>query len=746
MKPAALFLLVLTVVLAVTGSGADVLPRIVPGQVIVRMKPLAGSAARGLGYRALAVAEDAPYEIVAPRPGQSVEEAVADLAARGDVEFAQPNYIYRGLVTTPNDTFYPSQYHLPLIKAHLAWDIGRGGATDTLAILDSGADTSHIDLGARIVFAPGIDTFDGDSIPADTAPASGHGTATAGIAAAITNNASQVAGVDWLSNLLLVRVLQGAGATGSSVNIEQGIRKAIDHKAKVISMSLGFDDAAIDPLIENALIIAENAGIIVVAAAGNSGGSPVIYPASSTRAIAVGASTSTDERSSFSTFGAASGMTGVDVVAPGSGITTLALNSGTTTLSGTSFSTPIVAAAGTLVSSLRPGITPAQFLGFLRSTAKDIGDPGWDEKTGAGRIDLQRLLAVATARLAYGDSLPTADTRTAPVIAAVGRQNRAGVLVTGTDSYIGYFQRHDSPAGTIQFYFQPDSVPTGGDTRFILTQKGNRTPSAGNIDLILRTDGKIEYRMQGLGKVISKTALVAGQWYHIALNYGIEGMGLYINGDSEIGNGLVGFPPFTDTIFLGAPFVYDSALTATGRFEGLAFGDSQLFHFPAALFARIESHIAEKNEAITALLGWKAYETETNAVLLDVYADQDSVGFDGTLLASGLANDQNESVPLSGLTIGNRYWFYIVATDQAYLEKAYAYAPAAFLVQAPAVVFAGGSAGSPDNSACLLGRVPLLSSPIRQMRELLLTTNFGRILTWLYYAFAGGQHGAMPPG
>lgn len=744
MKPVSIALLALAVLLAVTGTGADMKPHYVPGEVIVKMKHTA--SASGLGYHALALPEatGAPYEVVAPKPGQSVEEAVADLAAQGDVEFAQPNYVYHGLVTTPNDTFYPSQYHLPIVRAHLAWDIGKGAATDTLAILDSGGDTSHTDLAARIVFAPGIDIVDGDSIPADTplAPGqgvSGHGTEVAGTAAAITNNANLCAGVDWFSNLLLVRVLSGPDASGTSTQIFNGLQKAIQHKAKVINMSLGFDDAAIDPLIENALITAENANIIVVAAAGNTGGSPVIYPASSTHAIAVGSTTSADARSSFSSFGAASGLTGIDVMAPGSSIVTTGFNSTAVTVSGTSFATPIVSAAGTLVDALRPGITPAQFLSFIRSTATDIGDPGWDEKTGAGRLDLLKLMTVATSKLAYGDSLATPDTGTAPRIAAVGRQNHPGVIISSTDSMLGYFQRHDSPAGTIQFYFRPDSIPTTSDTRFILTQKGNKTPSTGNIDLILRTDGKLEYRLFNIGKLVSNTALIAGQWYHIALTYGPAGMALYIDGgDSDVGNGLVGSPPRSDTIFLGAPFSLDSALPAVGRFDALAFGSTQQISFPAALFGKIESHTSEKSEQVTALVGWKAYESETNTVKIAIYADQDSVGFDGTLLASGLDNDQNESVPLGALTIGNSYYFYMIATDQAFpLEKAYAYAAAPFRLEAPAVVFVSGSAGVPSNSSCLLGRLPCDLSWLRTVRDAMLDGALGRLVTRMYYMIAG---------
>lgn len=736
--------------LALIPMNADDVVNYVPGQVIVKRTP--GAVAQGLaafGYSTLEKVPDAGYEVVATRPGQTVEAAIAELSSRGDVVIAQPNYIYRAMAFTPNDPLFSTQYALSLINARDAWGVSRGSSSETIAIIDSGADTTHIDLvDTRFRTVAFGDIIGNDSDVADTPSGSGHGTGVAGIAAANTNNLLQVSGIDWFSNLLPIRVLSGASATGTSLDIDSGIRHAIRHRATVINLSLGFGSSSVDAIVEAALVAAAAQNIVVVAAAGNSGASPVIYPASSTNAIGVGASTSADAWATFSSFGASSGLTGVDVVAPGENILMLGLNSTTKTASGTSFSTPIVTGAAALARSARPGLTPAQFLGFLRSTATDIGEAGFDDKTGAGRIDLFRLLRVLAGRPTFGDSLAVADTSSAALAGGSGRQAQQSFLMAGPASYIGYFQKHGSGTGTIQFYWKSDSEPTS-DTRFIVTQRGNLSHSSGHIDLIYRSDKKLEYRLQDSGTLVSATPLNLGQWYHIALTYGPGGMTLAINGDSQASNAVTGGPPLADTIFFGAPFAFGSAQTAVGRLTSPVLRNSQDTLFPSALFVKVERPAttavgglgiasALTTEVGNALITWKAYQTETNGITINVYADTDQNGFNGTLLASNLANDEYESVSIASLTLGQTYYIYIVATDSttalnASPERAYAYSGATITASAPAVVAVTGSAGAPSSGPCLLGRLPGDHSWMRMVRDALMETRFGRFCAGAYY-------------
>lgn len=717
----------------------------VPGQVIVRLKPSAPTGLLGaLGYRGASDPSGPDFELVRTRSGQSVEDAIAELQGRSDVLSVQPNYIYRGLTVIPNDTQFAAQYHLAIIGAPEAWEYARGSASETIAIIDSGADTTHIDLGARLVAAPSIDIIDGNGDVSDTPSGSGHGTRVAGTAASVTNNGIHCAGVDWNSNILPIRVLTGADAIGTSADIDSGIRRAIALKATVINLSLGFDNSTSDPLIEARLLEAYNAGIITVASSGNSGGQYVIYPASSSYAIAVGSSTSTDARSAFSSYGTYPGMTGVDVVAPGSAIVTLSLNGAVVSTSGTSFSSPIVAAAAAMVKGIRPGITPAQFLKLLRSTAKDIETAGFDDFTGAGRLDLARLLRVAAANPRPGDSIPHGDTRSASWASSGGRQGAGVLTLSAQDSHAGYYQRHAAARGSIQFYWRPDSVQPS-DTAFVLTQRGNTAHAKGNLDLILRSDMRLELRMQDSGSVVSPAALHGGQWYHVAITYGDSGLMLAVNGETT-GSLLVipGGPPLGDSIYLGAPFALGGAQSARGRYSQLAFGSTESRLYPSALQVVIESQPSATSEVGTAKVSWKAWQTETNTVTIDVYADTDGSGFNGTLIASGLTDDQTESVSLATLTIGTSYRLYVVATDattsgNAQPERAYAYAAASITPSVPATVTVSGSAGSPGGGGggCAVGRAlgPLATAVVlRSWRDAFLESAPGRMLCAAWYA------------
>jgi subtilisin family serine protease len=714
----------------------------VPGQVIVQLKPAA--SADGLRARGFAQVDPLPqaeYELVAPRPGQTVIEAVAELSARSDVLHAQPNYIYRGLSFIPNDPFYSQQWHLPLINAPLAWTISMGSSSETIAIIDSGADTNHVDLAARIVKVPGADIIEGDDDVSDTPGGSGHGTRVAGVAAAIVNNGVAVAGVDSHSRLLLIRVLSGVDAVGTTVAIDSGIRKAIEHKASVINLSLGFSSASLDLAIENSLIAAEAAGIIVVAAAGNDGGSPVIFPASSTRTIAVGATNSSDARSWFSNYGAASGLGGIDVMAPGQSVLTIGMSTETQVASGTSFAAPIVAAAATLVRAVRPGITPAQFCDFLRASAKDVGAAGYDEFTGPGRIDLLQLLKLAGSRSEYGDSFTVGaiDTRTVP-IETLGRQGANSIPLSASDSFAGFFQKHYADTGTIQFYFKPDSSQPS-ETRFIVTQRGNAARAAGHLDLVLATDNTLRFSLHDSATLTNSIALNPDQWYHIGLSYGPSGMTLFVNGDSVArASGITGGPPRADTLYFGAPASLGNAQSVRGRLCRLGFSASQAPFLPSALTTRGLAPASEASAVGTVRISWNAWQTETNQRLVAVYVDTDQQGFNGTLLADTVVDRQYLDASLAALTLGQRYYPYVVVTDSTTVaslspERAYAYTPAGFIVGTPPVVTVGGSSGS-SGGGCLLSRLPGPHRLLRAWRDALLASSLGRLVTAAYYRIA----------
>ncbi|RMH58525.1 MAG: hypothetical protein D6679_04855 [Candidatus Hydrogenedentota bacterium] len=758
-----LFSFVAARILAPALAVAATSPPYVPGQVIVKYRPGAGKKAQTAAAKGFSIlTRKGKLAVLSPRTGQSVPAAVAELSADPDVEFAQPNYLYHAASVVPNDPELGDQFTLRLIDAFDAWEITRGSTSETIAIVDSGADTDHIDLAGRLVYGEKVDIIDNDNDPNDTKSeggGSGHGTEVAGVAGAITNNGVLLAGTDWNAPLLPVRVLSGEDAIGTSLDIETGIRKAVALGARVINLSLGFEGTGglVDNVVEQAIVDAVDAGVIVVAAAGNdqtfgNNPTPIDYPASSTNTIAVGTSTSSDALASFSKYGQpTSSLNGVDVVAPGQNVKVLKLENKTGYQSGTSFSAPVVSAAATLLRSLRPNLSPDQFLHFLRSTADDIGEAGFDEKTGAGRVNLRRLLSVGGAGTAYPDSFSPVfgkDTGTAD-LSSGGRQSEKGLFLTGTDSNVGFAGDLTKNKGTIQFYFKPFAGTQPSDTAFLLTQRGNLGHSSGNLDLILRSDSKVEYRLTDSGTLVSTTTLNDSQWYHIAVTYGDSGMILYINGESEASNGITGGPPASETLYVGAPVSLGGAESARGVYSKLAFAGTQVVHFPSALFLKVESQASASVVVSSIDVGWKAYQSETNAITIDIYADTDRTGRNGVLLAQNLENDEHETLDLSPLTVGQTYYIFAVATDATTTafatgpEQAFAYSAAPFTVSAPSIVNVGGSAGSPSGG-CLFNRLPpnslfsRLLSRLRRLRDRFLSNHSGRFVISAYYAAARG--------
>ena len=133
-------------------------------------------------------------------PSNANEKAVAALLAKNPhFEFAEVDIIVKPNQLT-NDTYFPSQWHLPKINAPEAWDSSTGSGV-IIAILDSGIDVSHPDLASRIV--PGYNFYDNNSNITDTF---GHGTMCAGTAAAIGNNSVGTAGVAWNSQIMPIKV------------------------------------------------------------------------------------------------------------------------------------------------------------------------------------------------------------------------------------------------------------------------------------------------------------------------------------------------------------------------------------------------------------------------------------------------------------------------------------------------------------------------------------------------------------
>lgn len=287
----------------------------------------------------------------------------------------------------PDDPKYPSAWHLPKIGAPTAWD-GSQGAGITIAIIDTGVDPTHPDLQAHLV--PGWNFYDNNS---DASDVYGHGTAVAGIAAAVGNNGVGVASVGLQSRIMPMRVTDTAG-NGFFSLIAAAITAAADNGARVANAS--FLGLSLSSTVDSAAQYMRSKGGVVVTSAGNTGGLRTDPPRSS---LTVVASTDiNDAHASSSSWGDY-----VDVAAPGVSIVTTTRGGGYGYASGTSAASPVAAGVYALMMSANPDLDPSTLDNILFSTALDLGSSGWDQQFGNGRV--QAAEAVQTAmQTAGGDT------------------------------------------------------------------------------------------------------------------------------------------------------------------------------------------------------------------------------------------------------------------------------------------------------------------------------------------------------
>lgn len=288
---------------------------------------------------------------------------------------------------------YLDSWGVSRIGADLAAQAGFTGAGIKVAVLDTGIDYNHPDLkdnyrgGYNFVY-DNDDPFD-DSMSAYVP--TGHGTHVAGIIGA-RNNGTGVVGVAPEVSLYAVKVLN-AGLAGDVSDIIAGIEWAINNNVQIISMSIGSN--LYSEALREACDRAAQAGIILVAAAGNFNNSSIEYPAAFDSVIAVTATRPDDTRPLYN-YGPQ-----MELAAPGVGIKSTVPGGGYGYLTGTSQAAPHVAGVAALL--LASGITDTNGNGTvadevrqrLAGTARDLGDPGWDAAFGYGLVDAARALGVS---------------------------------------------------------------------------------------------------------------------------------------------------------------------------------------------------------------------------------------------------------------------------------------------------------------------------------------------------------------
>ena len=353
----------------------------VPGEILVKYSDSIISTASVSEIKVLDVTED--YILLNVGEDVDIESFAEELESYDNVVYAEPNYIYH-ISDYPNDALVDSQWYLSNVNMTESWYITKGSEDVVIAIIDTGIDLDHEDLVNKLWNDSegyhGYDFVNSNYLPDDD---NGHGTHCAGIAAAETNNSLGVAGVCPNCKIMVIKALNSEGVSNSNI-IAQGITYARNNNATIISMSFSGDSD--DETLNDALQLAYNAGIILVAAAGNDGVNEMNYPAAYDIVISVGATDSNNDRSIFPSGGSNWGPW-VDLFAPGSSILNTYIESlgrfslNYESLSGTSMSTPLVAGAIGLIKSLKPNLNQTEIINYLENNSLNIStDVGYVSK------------------------------------------------------------------------------------------------------------------------------------------------------------------------------------------------------------------------------------------------------------------------------------------------------------------------------------------------------------------------------
>jgi serine protease len=460
---------------------------------------------------------------------RQLAQAVA--AADADVEFVEPDRRMHALMT-PNDSSYNLQWHYYEttggLNAPSAWDKSTGTGI-AVAVIDTGY-RPHADLAANIVGGYDfiVDTAvsnDGNGRdssaldPGDWVAAnecggthaaqnsSWHGTHVAGTIAAVTNNASGVAGVAFNAKVVPARVLGKCGGytsdiadaiTWASGGTVSGV-PANANPARVINMSLG-GSGSCDSTTQTAINGARGRGTVVVVAAGNSNANAANYsPASCAGVITVAATGRTGSRAYYSNYGAV-----VDVAAPGgdmSGSTSdgvySTLNSGTTSpgsdsyayYQGTSMASPHVAAVAALMLAKNSALTPDDVEAKLKSSARAF--PGSCAQCGAGIVDASAAVDAATGGGGGGGNVAEVESNNTIASAQAITLNPATVSGTvGSSTDTDYFKLTVGAGKTLTSTLTPNA--SSDYDLYLYNASGSQLASSvkgtGQVDQIVRTN------------------------------------------------------------------------------------------------------------------------------------------------------------------------------------------------------------------------------------------------------------------
>lgn len=332
---------------------------------------------------------------------RSVDSAVAALGRDSGVALAQRNHLYR-LAADRGQAYYPlssSQYAAAKLHLAEAHRLATGQGV-TVAVIDSGVDTSHPELRGAIGRS--------ENTLSSAASPDRHGTAMAGAIAA----RGQLMGVAPGTRILAIRAFSPATARAQAEGTSWDIVRAVDlagkEGAKVVNMSFA---GPADRLMSRELAGGLQRGIVFVAAAGNGGPAAApAYPAAEPGVIAVTATDLQDRLYESANRGAY-----VALAAPGVDVLVASPEAGYDTSTGTSVATAHVSGIVALMLERYGSMSPSAIRAALAARARDLGPPGPDPEFGAGLVDAYAALGGPEAAASAAPPAPAAPT---PVAAA----------------------------------------------------------------------------------------------------------------------------------------------------------------------------------------------------------------------------------------------------------------------------------------------------------------------------------------
>lgn len=373
-------------------------------------------------------------EEVALKKNQTVTQAVKYYSSLTNVEYAEPNFIVRASMI-PSDTHYNDQWYLQRINAADAWNINTNSKTIIVAIVDSGVQINHPDIMPNLWTnnseikgnkkdddKNGLidDVYGWDFVNnvADPSPKfkagfteAGviHGTVIAGITAAAGNNNQGITGITWKTKIMSLKALDDQG-NGNMAAVIKSVDYATTRGANIINLSfVGFNYSR---ALEEAILRATNAGVIIVAPAGNEQATTnglnlnqkPVYPACYRDAngkklvIGVAATDGLDQKAVFSGYG----KNCVDIAAPGVSFFSTTVYAPDKSIdgryfseyydgywSGTSMAVPVISGVLALIEGTNPGLSPDEATKILLSSADNINQLNlvYSNQLGSGRVN-----------------------------------------------------------------------------------------------------------------------------------------------------------------------------------------------------------------------------------------------------------------------------------------------------------------------------------------------------------------------